>query len=147
MSTLNPSARDEKYLLYEPSIAGDWSFGALEGRMEQFKDAWVDGLEAQDRRVWLVGDSSMHQLSSAFLCLFQALREGMSLGVGYGIWAACGVALTAVLSAVIFHEPLTLPMGIGIAAVMGGVLLVEIGSQQAQNTPDTAREQKEATAR
>ena len=34
-----------------------------------------------------------------------------------------------------------------IAAVMGGVLLVEIGSQQAQNTPDTARERKEATAR
>ncbi|GLU87480.1 QacE family quaternary ammonium compound efflux SMR transporter [Kocuria palustris] len=85
--------------------------------------------------------------AAAFLCMFQALREGMSLGVGYGIWAACGVALTAVLSAVIFHEPLTLPMGIGIAAVMGGVLLVEIGSQQAQNTPDTAREQKEATAR
>lgn len=85
--------------------------------------------------------------AAAFLCLFQALRDGMSLGVGYGIWAACGVALTAVLSAVIFHEPLTLPMGIGVAAVMGGVLLVEIGSQQAQNTPDTAREQKEATAR
>ena len=85
--------------------------------------------------------------AAAFLCMFQALREGMSLGVGYGIWAACGVALTAVLSTVIFHEPLTLPMGIGIAAVMGGVLLVEIGSQQAQNTPDTAREQKEATAR
>lgn len=85
--------------------------------------------------------------AAAFLCLFQALRDGMSLGVGYGIWAACGVALTAVLSAVIFHEPLTLPMGIGIAAVMGGVLLVEIGSQQAQNTPDTARERKEATAR
>ena len=56
----------------------------------------------------------------------EALREGMSLGVGYGIWAACGVALTAVLSAVIFHEPLTLPMGIGIAAVMGGVLLVGV---------------------
>lgn len=85
--------------------------------------------------------------AAAFLCLFQALRDGMSLGVGYGIWAACGVALTAVLSAVIFHEPLTLPMGIGIAAVMGGVLLVEIGSQQAQNTPDTARERKAATAR
>ena len=85
--------------------------------------------------------------AAAFLCMFQALREGMSLGVGYGIWAACGVALTAVLSAAIFDEPLTLPMGIGIAAVMGGVLLVEIGSQQAQNTPDTARERKEATAR
>ena len=76
--------------------------------------------------------------AAAFLCMFQALREGMSLGVGYGIWAACGVALTAVLSAVIFHEPLTLPMGIGIAAVMGGVLLVELGSQEAHETSSTA---------
>ena len=92
--------------------------------------------------------------AAAFLCMFQALREGMSLGVGYGIWAACGVALTAVLSAVIFHEPLTLPMGIGIAAVMGGVLLVELGSQEAHETSSTVPldllspddQQKEATA-
>lgn len=92
--------------------------------------------------------------ASAFLCLFQALREGLSLGVGYGIWAACGVALTAVLSAAIFDEPLTLPMGIGIAAVMGGVLLVELGSQEAHETSSTAPldllspddQQKEATA-
>ena len=37
--------------------------------------AHVDGLEAQDRRVWLVGDSSMHQLSSAFLCLFHKRHQ------------------------------------------------------------------------
>ena len=92
--------------------------------------------------------------ASAFLCLFQALREGLSLGVGYGIWAACGVALTAVLSAAIFDEPLTLPMGIGIAAVMGGVLLVELGSQESHETSSTVPldllspedQQKEATA-
>ena len=92
--------------------------------------------------------------AGAFLSLFQSLREGMSLGVGYGIWAACGVALTAVLSAAIFDEPLTLPMGLGIVAVMGGVLLVELGSQQAHETSSTIpldlvspddQQQKEAT--
>ena len=92
--------------------------------------------------------------AAAFLCLFRALRDGMSLGVGYGIWAACGVALTAVLSAAIFDEPLTLPMGLGIVAVMGGVLLVELGSQQAHETSSTIpldlvspddQQQKEAT--
>ena len=92
--------------------------------------------------------------AGAFLSLFQSLREGMSLGVGYGIWAACGVALTAVLSAAIFTEPLTLTMGIGIAAVMGGVLLVELGSQQDQKgsstipldvLPSPDQQQKEAT--
>ena len=92
--------------------------------------------------------------AGAFACLFQSLRRGMALGVGYGIWAACGVALTAVLSAAIFAEPLTLTMGIGIAAVMGGVLLVELGSQEAHTTSSTIpldlvspddQQQKEAT--
>lgn len=46
----------------------------------------------------------------------------MPQGVGYGIWGASGVALTAVLSAVIFGKPLTALMGLGIAVVIGGVL-------------------------
>lgn len=82
----------------------------------------------------------------AFLCLFQSLRRGMALGVGYGIWAACGVALTAVMSLVIFDESLTLTMGIGIAVVMAGVLLVELGSQEPQKRPEAAQEEKEAIA-
>ena len=71
--------------------------------------------------------------AGSFICLSMALRHGMALGVGYGIWGATGVAATAVLSLVIFHEPLTLLTGIGIVAVMAGVLLIELGSQAAQN--------------
>lgn len=56
----------------------------------------------------------------SFLCLFMSLRNGMKLGVGYGIWGAGGVALTAIMSLVIFGEPITLLMGIGIAVVMAG---------------------------
>ena len=63
--------------------------------------------------------------------LFLALRHGMNLGVGYGIWGASGVALTALLSWVVFGEPITLVMGIGIVVIMVGVLLVEIGAQSA----------------
>ena len=81
------------------------------------------------RKLWFVAVIAGYIV--AFTMLALALDAGMALGVGYGIWAACGVALTAVLSAAIFDEPLTLPMGIGIAAVMGGVLLVELGSQAA----------------
>lgn len=68
----------------------------------------------------------------AFVCLFVSLRNGMSLGVGYGIWGASGVAATAVMSMLIFGEPITLLMGVGLVAVMLGVLLVEVGSQLAQ---------------
>ena len=67
----------------------------------------------------------------SFLALFMALRNGMSLGVGYGIWGASGVALTAIMSFVIFSEPITFVMAIGIAVIMAGVLLVELGSQAA----------------
>lgn len=67
----------------------------------------------------------------AFVFLAGALRRGMPLGVGYGIWGAAGVAVTAIISAIIFGEPLTALMTIGIAVVIGGVLCVELGSQAA----------------
>ncbi|GAA4803460.1 hypothetical protein GCM10023220_35900 [Streptomyces ziwulingensis] len=59
------------------------------------------------------------------------LRAGLALGVAYGIWGASGVALTAVLATVIFGDPLTAVMGVGIALVIAGVLCVELGAQAA----------------
>ena len=67
----------------------------------------------------------------SFGALSVALRHGLGIGVAYGIWAACGVALTAILAAAIFGDPLTITMGVGIALVIGGVLCVELGSQAA----------------
>ncbi|WP_300268943.1 SMR family transporter [Microbacterium sp.] len=72
--------------------------------------------------------------TAAFALLSLVLRTGMSLGAAYGIWGACGVALTALLSLVIFGEPLTVPMGIGILVVIAGVLCVEFGAQAARST-------------
>lgn len=73
---------------------------------------------------------------SAFVLLAAVLRRGMPLGVAYGIWGATGVALTAALSAVIFGEPVTLLMAAGIVLIIGGVLLVEVGSHRATETVD-----------
>ena len=64
----------------------------------------------------------------AFTLLWGSLRHGMPLGVAYGIWAAAGVALTAVMSRVLFHEPLTRKMLGGVALIAVGVLLVELGA-------------------
>lgn len=69
--------------------------------------------------------------TAAFAFLTAVLRRGMGLGVAYGIWAATGVALTTTLSSVIYDEPFTGVMGIGIVLIIGGVLLVELGSQAA----------------
>ena len=67
----------------------------------------------------------------AFMLLSLALRSGMPLGVAYGIWGALGVALTSVLSALIFGESMSVLTGLGIVLIMAGVLLVEAGAQSA----------------
>ncbi len=48
------------------------------------------------RKLWFVAVIAGYIV--AFTMLALALDAGMALGVGYGIWAACGVALTAILS-------------------------------------------------
>lgn len=68
---------------------------------------------------------------TAFVLLSLVLRAGLGLGVAYGIWGALGVALTAVMSSVIFGEALTPLMIGGMAMIIGGVLCIELGSQQA----------------
>lgn len=64
----------------------------------------------------------------AFTLLWWSLRFGMPLGVAYGIWAAAGVALTALASRWLFGEPLTRRMLAGIALIAVGVMVVEIGA-------------------
>ena len=67
----------------------------------------------------------------AFALLAQVLKLGMPVGVAYGIWAAAGVALTAVAGRLLWADPLTPAMGIGIVLIVAGVLFVEVGSQAA----------------
>lgn len=76
--------------------------------------------------------------ATAFTCLAQVLKAGIAIGVAYGIWGATGVALTAVMSFVLFGEPLTLLMSIGILVIVAGVLCIELGSQHATKHPKEA---------
>lgn len=71
---------------------------------------------------------------AAFAALALLLRWGASIGVLYGIWAALGVALTAVLAALVFGDPLSWTMGLGILLVMVGVVAVE-GSGSKRERP------------
>ncbi|TCP47250.1 small multidrug resistance pump [Tamaricihabitans halophyticus] len=70
--------------------------------------------------------------AGAFYLVAKVLAEGMPVGVAYGIWAASGVALTAILGSFIFGDALTWLIGLGIALIAAGVLVVEIGSQRAE---------------
>ncbi|WP_250003647.1 multidrug efflux SMR transporter [Actinoplanes sp. M2I2] len=69
---------------------------------------------------------------AAFILMSLLLRQGMPIGVAYGIWAGSGVALTALAAAVLFGDPLTWLMTVGFAAIIGGVLLIELGSHRAE---------------
>lgn len=65
----------------------------------------------------------------AFVLLALTLREGLAVGVAYGIWGATGVALTALLAAVIFDELLSPRAVTGIVLIIVGVVLVETGAR------------------
>jgi small multidrug resistance pump len=66
---------------------------------------------------------------ASFVALAQALARGVPLGIGYAIWAAVGVALIALISWVFFRESLTWVQVIGIALVIAGVGLLELGGK------------------
>jgi len=63
---------------------------------------------------------------ASFYLLWLSLSLGMPVGIAYGIWAACGVALVAVVAPFLFQEPLTWVMALGIALIVAGVLTIEM---------------------
>ncbi|WP_020663867.1 DMT family transporter [Amycolatopsis benzoatilytica] len=65
----------------------------------------------------------------AFFALSRVLKLGLPIGVAYAIWAAAGVALVALVGVLFLREPVNLAMISGLVLVVGGVVLIEIGSQ------------------
>ncbi|HYO04352.1 MAG TPA: multidrug efflux SMR transporter [Mycobacterium sp.] len=85
------------------------------------------GLRASDgfrKRAWIV-PVVLGYLASFYL-LWLTLALGMPVGIAYGVWTACGVALVAVIARYLFGDPLTFKMLIGIALIIGGVLTIEL---------------------
>lgn len=88
---------------------------------------------SQDHGAWIV--AVVLGYACAFSLLTLVLRAGVPVGVTYGIWGATGTALTAVLGAVIFRDPFTWPIGLGIGLIIAGVLFIEFGSRPEAPTP------------
>jgi small multidrug resistance pump len=76
------------------------------------------------KRAWIVPVVAGYLAS--FYLLWLALGLGMPVGIAYGVWSACGVALVALIARVLFREPLTGLMVLGIALIIGGVLTIEM---------------------
>src|SRR5690349_2231601 len=80
-----------------------------------------DGLR---KRIWII-PVTVGYLASFYL-LWLTLRLGMHVGIAYGVWTACGVALVAAAAKILFDEPITWLMALGIALIIGGVLTIEM---------------------
>lgn len=65
---------------------------------------------------------------ASFILLNRTLEAGLGVGLAYGVWAGCGVVLTAVGSRVFFDEPLNGVMVAGICLIVSGVLMVQLGA-------------------
>jgi len=64
---------------------------------------------------------------AAFTLLGTILAMGMPVGVAYGVWAAAGVAITAILGRVIFQDHFSVLMAIGVVLIGAGVAMIELG--------------------
>lgn len=80
---------------------------------------------ANGRRAWYLLVALGYVV--AFTFLSGSLATGMPLGIAYGVWAAAGIVLTALLSRLLFREALTPLMLGGMGLIVAGVLLVELG--------------------
>jgi len=67
-------------------------------------------------------------VGAAYFAFSLSLRAGMNIGVGYATWAALGVALVAVLGAVVVGDALTWLQWLGIVLVAVGVMALQLGS-------------------
>jgi small multidrug resistance pump len=61
----------------------------------------------------------------AFVMLAMVLKAGLPVGVAYAIWATAGVALIGTL---FLGEPASPAMIAGLVLIIGGVVLMELGS-------------------
>jgi len=67
----------------------------------------------------------------SFALLGIALARGLSMSVGYAIWAGVGTALIAVLGIFLFRETIA-PWGfVGLGLIVAGVVLLELNSGHA----------------
>ena len=101
-----------------------WLVLATAIAVEVFATLGLRASEGFRKKVW-IGPVVVAYLVSFYL-LWLTLSLGMPVGIAYGVWTACGVALVAVIARYVFGDPLTAKMLIGIGLIVAGVLTIEM---------------------
>jgi small multidrug resistance pump len=66
----------------------------------------------------------------SFYLLAQTLRV-MPVGIVYAMWSGLGIVMIAAIGYLIFGQRLDLPAVIGIAMILGGILVIHLFSRSA----------------
>lgn len=101
-----------------------WLVLAASIAVEVFATLGLRASEGFRRKVWIAPVVLAYLVS--FYGLWLTMRLGMPVGIAYGVWTACGVALVAVVARFIFRDPLTPKMIVGIGLIVAGVLTIEL---------------------
>lgn len=65
----------------------------------------------------------------ASFSLFSFALKHLPLGLSYGVWGGIGTVGTAVIGSLVFGEPVTALMGLGIALIIAGVAFMNAGTE------------------
>ena len=67
---------------------------------------------------------------TAFYCLTLSLRV-IPVGIAYAIWSGLGIVLVAIAGYVLYQQKLDAPAILGMAMILGGVLVINLLSKSA----------------
>lgn len=91
---------------------------------EVFGDSCMKLSDGFRRKAPLVGTAVGYAV--AFYFISKAL-EHLPLGPVYAAWAGLGIAFTAIVGAVAWHEGINAKKALGLAAIIAGVVLLKLG--------------------
>lgn len=91
---------------------------------EVFADSMMKLSGGFKRKLPIVGVVAGYAV--AFYCMSHTL-EVLPLGAVYAAWTGLGIALTAVVGMVFWHEGLNAKKAFGLVAVIAGVVVLKLG--------------------
>ena len=91
---------------------------------EVFAEAMMKLSNGFEKKVPIIGIAIGYLI--AFYLMAQTLNE-LPLGFVYAVWTGAGVALTAIIGAIVWDEGFNVKKAIGIAAIIVGVVFLKIG--------------------
>lgn len=92
---------------------------------EVFGDCMMKLSNGFQRKLPLIGVAIGYV--GAFYLLSRALMT-LPIGPVYGAWTGLGVALAAIIGAIIWHEGFNAKKALGLAAIVVGVFLLKMGA-------------------